>query len=181
MKRILISSMLLLAIATNVNAQESAAKTKIDEISLRTGLITKFTEYNLSPLKTSYGTSETRIKKITSNGQTSYFMQLEKKASLGSNVTYTASIAYDDLVKALNAMKTLMTEVDADAASKPDYLENKYITIDGLQVGYYVDNKGKVSWYLKPGAGQETLYVKDPNIIVDSFTQAKNKIEELKG
>lgn len=40
-------------------------------------------------------------------------------------------------------MTTLKAEVEKDIAANPDYLENKFVTVDGFQVGYYVSKEGK--------------------------------------
>ena len=65
----------------------------------------------------------------------------------GQYSTNTASIEYSDLLEVIKALKTLQSEEPKDVASNPDYLENKFITVDGFEVGYFVD-KGKSTWYL---------------------------------
>ena len=57
----------------------------------------------------------------------------------GQYSTNTASIEYSDLLEVIKALKTLQSEEPKDVASNPDYLENKFITVDGFQVGYFVD------------------------------------------
>ena len=80
-------------------------------------------------------------------------------------------------------MKTLQSEEPKDVASNPDYLENKFITVDGFEVGYFVD-KGKSTWYLKLekyGNDNNTLFIKDGSSNIETaFNDAKTKIEELK-
>jgi hypothetical protein len=129
-------------------------------------------------LKALYTNAETRIRKVKSGNTESYFYQIEKEGKYNSS---TASIEYSDLLEVIKAIKTLKTEVDADISSNPDYMENKFTTVDGLQVGYYV-SKGKATWYirLEKYGSDNTLFVADGETIDTAFTKAKNKIDELK-
>ena len=56
----------------------------------------------------------------------------------------------------------MKTEVDNDVATNPDYLENKFVTSDGFQIGYYVD-QGKTKWYLKleKYGSDNTIFIND--------------------
>ena len=57
-------------------------------------------------------------------------------------------------------------------------MENKFVTDDGFQVGYYV-SKGKVQWYLTlEKYGKSTIFISFPKINL-AFDGAKKKIEEL--
>jgi hypothetical protein len=70
----------------------------------------------------------------------------------------TASIEYTDLIEVLKALKALQNEVNNDILANPDYLENKFVTVDGFQVGYYID-KGTVHWYVRlEKYGSDTIY-----------------------
>lgn len=76
----------------------------------------------------------------------------------------------------------MKSDEEKDIASNPDYLENKFTTVDGFQVGYYVD-KGKSMWYLKLekyGSDNNTLYLRDGDIIETAFNDAKAKMDEMK-
>ena len=78
------------------------------------------------------------------------------------------------------ALAVLVSEVEADCAANPDYLENRFISEDGFQVGYYV-SKGSASWYMKlERYGKSTVFIKNAEAITSSFTAAQKKIEELK-
>lgn len=178
-------SALLMVGATTLYAQDAkkeaeAVKTKMDVFASKTGIITKFIDYKLPGIKTSFaGLSETRIRKVSSgSGTPSYFYQIEKE---GKYTTSTASIEYSDLVEVIKAMKSLKAEVEKDIASNPDYLENKFITVDGFQVGYYV-NKGKASWYLKleKYGSDNSLFIDNGDTIETAFNEAKAKIDGLK-
>jgi hypothetical protein len=74
-------------------------------------------------------------------------------------------IEYSDL------LETLKTEVNADIESNPDYMENKS-TAFRLAIMYQKANP--------LGTIHNTLFVTDGDIIETAFTNAKNKIDELK-
>lgn len=161
----------------NSKKDSDKLKTKIEQFSSQTGVITKFTDTNLSNLKASYAFAKTRIRKLNSGDIKRFFYQIEKSKKYGNT---TASIEYTDLLEVIKALNILKSEVNNDITENPDYLENKFITEDGFQVGYYVSN-GKVSWYLKLEKydSDSTLFIKDLASIELSFKEAKNKIEEL--
>lgn len=166
--------------ATSLKAQENqknAEKTKMDAFVSKTGSLLKYIDTNLPNLKTSFAASETRIRKIKSGTTTGYFYQIVKEGKYSDN---TASIEYSDLVELVKALKALQAEVETDIALNPDYMENKFITEDGFQVGYYVSN-GKASWYIKLErfGSDATLFINDGDIIETAFNNAKTKIEEL--
>lgn len=182
MKSILTVLMLLGAMSLNAQDAKKEAetvKTKMDVFASKTGTIIKFTDYKLPGLKSTYGSlSETRIRKINSGLVATYFFQIEKEGKYSSS---TASIEYSDLLEVIKALQTLKMESEKDVASNPDYLENKFVTVDGFQVGYYV-TQGKSSWYLKLDkySSDNTLFIDNVDAIEIAFNGAKAKIDELK-
>lgn len=106
------------------------------------------------------------------------FIKLKKPDKYGNS---TASIEYSDLLEVIKAFNSLKSEVENDVNTNPDYLENKFITEDGFQLGYYV-TKGKATWSIKleKYGSDKTLFIKDLEEIESNFIEAKNKIEELK-
>lgn len=185
MKRVIfLPSLIVMSMCFQLQAQdtqkeaENAAKTKMELFSSKTGVITKFIDTQLPNLSALYTSAETRIRKVKSGNTETYFYQIEKEGKYGSS---TASIEYSDLLEVIKAVKTLKSEVETDIASKPDYMENKFTTVDGFQVGYYI-SKGKATWYirLEKYGSDKTLFVTDGEIIETAFTNAKNKIDELK-
>ena len=159
--------------------ESEPAKTKMETFASKTGVLTKFTDNNLSNLKTSYTVAETRIRKINRGSDAKYFYQIEKLDKYG---TTTASIEYADLLEIIKAFNTLKSEIENDISTKPDYLENKFTTEDGFQLGYFV-SRGKATWYIKleEDGYDKTLFVTDLERIESNFIEAKNKIEELNG
>jgi hypothetical protein len=179
----LIAIMMFLIIHT-ISAQETkkeneTLKTKMDAFTSKTGALIKFTDTELAGIKDLYtGLTKTKIRKINSSNLTGYFFQIEKGSKYGSSV---ASIEYTDLLEIIKALQTLKKDVDKDLVSSPYYLENKFTTTDGFQIGYYI-SKGKVTWYIKleKFGSDNTLFIENNEIIETSFNEAKNKIEELR-
>lgn len=169
----------LLFIATVVFGQDAKeANTKMDAFASKTGVIIKYVDYSLPNLNLTYGAAETKVRKLMSGGDIGYFYQVSYK---GKYDTKTASIAYEDLIEVIKAIQTLKTESATDKSTNPDYLENKFVTDDGFQLGYYV-SYGKLKWYLvleKYGSGN-TVFINDVSTIESSFNEAKAKIESLK-
>lgn len=181
-KKLLFILVMLLGVTT-IYAQDAkkdleTVKTKMDAFASKTGAITKFTDTKLDNLTTLYGSVETRIRKVNSGTITMYFFQIEKEGKYGNS---TASIEYVDLLEVIKALGALKAEVEKDIIENPDYLENKFVTVDGFQVGYYI-NDGKCNWFLKLDkyGSNNSLFIEDVRIIERSFDEAKSKIDELK-
>lgn len=173
-----LTALAISGICQDVKKDSEAVKTKMDVFSSKTGTITKFSDTKLPNLKTSFGAAETRIRKISSGTTSAFFYQIEKEGKYNSS---TASIEYSDLIEVLKALKALKGNVEKDIISNPDYLENKFITVDGFEIGYYV-SKGKSSWYIKleKYGSDNTLFIENSDNIETAFTEAKKKIDELK-
>lgn len=167
-----------LSYGQDVKKEAESVKTKMDVFASKTGSITKFVDNKLPNLSASYGSAETRVRKITNGAATAYFYQITKE---GKNSNSVASIEYADLIELLKAVKVLKGEVVNDIAANSDYMENKFVTVDGFQVGYYV-SKGKANWYIKleKFGTDNTLFINDGDTIETAFTDAKSKIDELK-
>lgn len=180
-KFFLISTLTIMSVATygqDVKKEAENLKTKMDVFASKTGSITKFVDTKLPNLKATYGSAQTRIRKITNGTTSAFFYQIEKEGKYSSN---TASIEYSDLTEILKALKVLKTDVANDVSANPDYMENKFVTVDGFQVGYFISG-GKASWYIKleKYGSDNTLFIDNGDTIETAFTDAKNKIDELK-
>lgn len=182
MKKYLVLAFVLIVL--NNYAQETSMelekeKTKMDVFASKTGVIVKFIDSNLSGIKPSYGVlAKTRIRKVISGTTINYFFQIEKTGQYGNS---TASIEYSDLIEVSKAIQSLKAQSEKDLLLNPDYLENKFTTVDGFKVGYYIE-KEKIGWYLnlERYGSDKAVFVKDVLLIQTSFEEAKNKIEELK-
>mgnify|MGYP006087921007 FL=1 len=179
-----LSLILLVIVLSTISAFAQDAKdvnkeaTKMDAFASKTGVITKYIDYNLPNIKLTYGIAETKIRQLYSGQEIGYFYQISKE---GKYDTKTASIAYEDLIEVLKAIQSLKEESEADKILNPDYLENKFVTDDGFKIGYYVSN-GKVAWFLtleKYGSGN-TIFLNSVTDIETAFNDAKTKIETLK-
>lgn len=184
-KRILISALLLIFFVVITHAQdvkkdEKAGQTKIESFASKTGAIIKFQDSKLPDIKGMYAERvETRIREMIIGAETKFFYQIDKSSQYNSHSV--ASIEYSDLLELIKAMNALKADVEKDIVNSPDYLENKFVTSDGFEVGYYV-SKGKAVWYLKlENYGSEnTVFLKDAASIDIVFNDAKAKIEELR-
>lgn len=180
MKRIFTIIILLVTInlfSQNIKKESEKSKTKMETFASKVGVITKFTDINLEDLKTSYDVVETRIREVSSGNSKKYFYQIEKSGKYSDS---TASIEYSDLIEVIKALNSLKSNVNNDIASNPDYMENKFTTEDGFQIGYYI-SKGKVVWYIKleKYGSKNTVFIKDVSKIENTFNKAKEKIEEI--
>ncbi|TKG94116.1 hypothetical protein EYV94_15310 [Puteibacter caeruleilacunae] len=178
--KILFLLLSIIMLTSSLYAQDVKKQaTKMDEFASQTGVILKFVDYSLPKLKLTLGVAETKVRKLIKGGEARYFYQISYNTKYG---TKTASIAYEDLVEVVKALSSLKSEMDADKNANPDYLENKFVTEDGFQVGYYV-SAGKVKWYLvleRFGSGN-TVFINSAETVESAFNEAKAKIEELKG
>lgn len=154
--------------------------TKFEEFSSATGKIVKFQDYNLPNMAEGFmGSLETGIRTIMGGISNAYFYRIEDSET-SSSVSHVAMIEYSDLVAMNKALDKLCASVEADIAANPDYLENKFKTVDGFEVGYYI-SKGKASWFMKlERYKSSTVFVKNQETLVDAFKNAQAKIEELK-
>lgn len=180
-KILFISTLTSMSIATygqDIKKEAEQIKTKMDVFASKTGTITKFVDTKLPNLKATYGSAETRIRKVSNATTSAYFYQIEKAGKYSNS---TASIEYNDLVEVLKALKVLKTEVNNDISANPDYMENKFVTVDGFQVGYFVSG-GKASRYIKleKYGSESTLFIDNGETIDTAFTEAKSKLDELK-
>ena len=178
-KLILLYCILFSSLVFSQDVKTKEQQSKMLDFVSQTGVILKFEDYELPKVKLSYGIAESKIRKIISGDRQEYFLQISKK---GEYDTKVASIAYEDLLEIIKALSTLEEASQIDVTnSDSDYLENKFITEDGFQVGYYI-SKNKLVWYMKLeryGSGA-TIFLKDYNTGKSAFTEGKNKIESLK-
>jgi hypothetical protein len=181
MKRLILILTILLPMFANGQTNDAEKKqTKFEEFSSKTGKISKFIDINLPGLSQNFmGVLETGVRTIIGGDRNAYFYRIEKPET-SSSISRIAMIEYSDLVEINKALSKLISEVDADCAANPDYLENRFITEDGFQIGYYVSN-GKASWYLKlERYSNSTVFIKNSEELSTKFLNAQKKIEELK-
>jgi hypothetical protein len=181
MKNVLLLLLLALPMCMFGQADNKAKQmTKFEEFSSATGKIVKFQDYKLPNMAMSFiGSLETGIRTIMGGNSNVYFYRIEDPETSRS-VSHIAMIEYSDLVEINKALDKLCASVDTDIAANPDYLENKYRTIDGFVVGYYI-SKGEASWFMKlEKYSSSTVFVENQETLVEAFKNAQAKIEELK-
>lgn len=180
MKKLLIALALMMPMTSFAQNDSEKKLTKFEQFTSKTGRISKFYDVNMPNISLSYmGSLETGVRTLMGEQHNSYFYRIEQGETQRS-VSHIAMIEYSDLVEINKALTKLVSEVEADCAANPDYLENKFITEDGFQVGYYV-SKGKASWYLKlERYSSSTVFIKNAEDLTSNFTAAQKKIEELK-
>ncbi len=179
MKKILLTSFVVFVCSFFVFSQNvDEEKTKMEKFASKTGVVSCIQDFNLEDMYSLYGTdAKTRIRKLSSGGETLYFYQIEKE---GSYDTKIASIEYSDVVEVIKAITVLSEQQSEDKALNPDYLENKFITEDGFQVGYYVSG-GDSNWFIiLEKYGSDNTFFSIKSSIVEGFESALNKIELLK-
>ena len=181
MKRIIIFLALLsstIAFAKN-KANEDKQLTKFEQISSQTGRIVKFQDVKMPNIPLSYGGGLKTSIRLVMGDSDSFFYRIEKAES-STSLGHIAMIEYSDLVEINKALETLSSAVDDDVAANPDYLENKFRTEDGFEVGYYV-SYAKATWFIKlERYSGSTVFLKSKEDIISSFSAAQVKIEELK-
>lgn len=181
MKKLLLALILLIPLACySQNNEESKKLTKFEEFSSKTGSITKFIDVTMPGIPKSFmGSLEAGIRTIIGSQSNAYFYRIEEPETQRS-VSHIAMIEYSDLAEINKALDRLVSEVDSDIQINPDYLENKFVTEDGFQIGYYV-SKGKVTWYMSlERYSSSTVFVKNAESVISAFKNAQTKIEELK-
>jgi hypothetical protein len=143
------------------NNEEIKKLTKMDLFTSKTGSIIKYIDFSLDDIKGNYSNGETRVRKVISGESTGYFFQISKT---GKYSTKTASIEYSDLIEIIRAFNLLKESSFSDIMTKGNYLENKFITDDGFEIGYYVKNENAI-WYisLEKYGSDNSIFVRDIN------------------
>jgi hypothetical protein len=80
----------------------------------------------------------------------------------------------------IKAIDLLLQAFQSDNALKPDYLENKFVTKDGVAIGYYISSKDS-SWYINLDRykSDSTVFIKDGQILKVAFYEAQKRMDIL--
>ena len=140
-----------------------------------TGKIVKLENFNLPDLKASYEVLKTKVRRVTIQDETNYFLLLVKEDKYGDK---SSAIAEDDLEELIKAFDELIQQSENETTNS-DYFENKFTTEDGFQIGY---GGGKsILWFIKlEKYGKSTVLFKNYFDIKAIFGMAQKKIQELK-
>jgi hypothetical protein len=178
MKKLLVFSMVLVSFVSYGQEKTETFKTKTDVFLSKTGAIIKYVDYSQPNLVSKYSSCETRVRKITNATDVPLIVyQIVKEGKYGSS---TASIDYIDLIEILKAIKTLKNDVVTDVSSS-NYIENKFVSTDGFQLGYYISG-GKSVWYiqLEKYGSDKTVFIDNVDTIETAMNNAKIKMDEIK-
>ena len=169
---------LLPLLAIGQNAEKEL--TKFEAFTSKTGSITKFYDVNMPKVSTYLGGKlDASVRVVQKGSDKMYFYRLEK-AETSSSVARIAMIEYSDLVEINKAIATLVVEYSTDVAEAQDYLENKFISNDGFQVGYFISGKN-ARWFVKlERYSSSTMFFSSSDDVVETFKNAQAKIEEMK-
>ena len=177
MKRFVLLLTLLLLPALAFGQQKDG--TKIDKIRSKKGVTIRFIDYKLPAVESRFAPLKLTVKVFEAGDERQLFYEVYVNAA-DINDTNVAWIAEEDLSDMIHALQSLKQSAIKDAQSKPDYLENRFVTEDGFSVGYHI-SEGQLSWWLsfdEIGSGS-SVFFDDVATIENLFKQAKDKMDSL--
>ena len=132
----------------------------------------------LGKIKTPFCKAEAWIRTIKKEKKNHYYFQLEQTTR---KCKFKKAISYDELKKLLIALEDLQVEFMVDKKLKPDFLQNRYMTKEGLCIGYYVE-KNTTRWYvqLEPNRRDKVVLVRKVNKLEKILRKGFRKIRLLK-
>lgn len=156
-------------------AQDEAKSppTNFDEFVAKHNGFVQIEDFSLTRmiLELSYG--ETRVRKVTVNGETKLYYQVESGQ-------YNGSVAADDYPALMDAYAKLKAQAQEEKKNVHEYFVSKYVDRGGLEIGYIVERK-KLTWFMKPHRfGARTLFLKDPATMDNSLTEGAATLQKLK-
>ena len=180
MKKLLFTIGILFWISVMTFGQDTNApreQTSYDRFVSRSGAIIRFQDYSLPELKGNYGTYENRVRVLSVASETTVYYQIVNPTKYSSIV---GSISKADIVETMKAVESLLQTFQVDVASKPDYIENKFVTNDGVAIGYYVSSKGG-SWFinLDKYKSDSTIFLRDGQQLKILLESAKARMDAL--
>ena len=148
-------------------------ETKYLKFTSKRGNFVRYADHEAPEFKTSealLGSAKIRqYMDMTTNKSTCFLMITIGREKL------TEVVAYDDIVKMIDAVKTLKQQSAKDSIAGRT-LKCYYVTDDGFQIGYNI-KKDTPSWYFSVD-GDERKFSKDFDF-EQVLIEVKNKMEEL--
>jgi len=175
MKKTLILLSLLLFTLSLVAQNTNKVESKLNDITSQRGVMIKFREYSMPLLNLQYGERAVfKIRKFVQKENDVFFLNIK-------NGSASSAIPEEDLIAIIEAIKTLKLSLESDSLGSKEYLENKYITNEGIQIGYYVKGS-RVSWFFKLGGygSNNTLLIKKFSDLESLLNDVNTKIQEIK-
>lgn len=146
---------------------------------------------------------DTFVRKVDIDNTTKFFYVLKVYQVISKDIhsslkpVFVTVISDDDLIKMNNGLKELLVEEDAlwkGGLSKIDYIEKKYVSTNGLEIGFCVD-KGRLEWFVESDyygtingwnlkervLNDKAFSINSGSFLEDSFSKALAKINGLKG
>tara|TARA_B110000438_G_scaffold277968_1_gene301052 strand:+ start:1076 stop:1609 length:534 start_codon:yes stop_codon:yes gene_type:complete len=175
MKNVILIGFIYIGLVSQSFSQDEKSLSKMEQFVSNAGQIIKFENYNLPDLKGSYAVLKTKVRRVYAGGETKYYFIMVKEDKYGNKTAY---IAEEDLVEIEKALDQLIIQSENEE-SNSDYLENKFTSEDGFQIGYW---KGKsLKWFVtleKYGSSSTSFNgYADLKAIIG---MAQKKIQELK-
>ncbi|MBK6915299.1 MAG: hypothetical protein IPH11_17150 [Ignavibacteriales bacterium] len=169
---------ILFILGTSIFAQEiTKEESKFNQLASKTGTIIKFIDYKLSRLEfIGGGSANSTVRKLIINNEPHYFYYISIHSRWGNDVALT----YDDFLALSEAMEKLKKDSAQDLALHLYYLENKFITEDGFELGYSIDSD-KLTWYLVDNrfTSKNILLLSNLEILENSMKLAEQKFKIL--
>ena len=148
-------------------------ETKYRKFTSKRGNFVRYADHEAPEFKTRealLGSAKIRqYMDMTTNKSTCFLMITIGREKL------TEVVAYDDIVKIIDAVKTLKQQAAKDSIAGRT-LKCYYVTDDGFQIGYNI-KKDTPSWYFSVD-GDERKFSKDFDF-EQVLIEVKNKMEEL--
>ena len=169
-----------LLLTNTVYPQEKNELSRIDKIISEAGKIIRYDDYKLPDIKGSYGEGKLEVKvRVVNTGSTpySYFVLISRKTKYD---TKRASISEEELTDVIEAFDSLV-KMSITESTTSSYANIKYVSEEGFQMGYYVDEKRNSHWFVtleKYGTGN-TFFLKKPEELKEVLLAAQKKIKDL--
>lgn len=180
MRLLFIISMTMVLSSFSYAQTDSDKTSSYDQLTDRTGEIVKFIDFNqvkLPLLPATYANTE--VRKVIVDDATNYFYRIVYRDIKGD--AWSTSISYKDLKEVITAFEHLVKSSVTDLTIPGDYLENKYRSEDGFEIGYYIKEK-KISWFIELHRHvlDRTVFIKDVNKLKEALDFALFTINNLK-
>jgi len=177
-KMMVLLVVMIMSVVSSFAQSQDKKETSYDQFISQSGKIISFLDYKLPPIRGAYSTYECKIRVLKAGDKTTYYYQVAVKGKYSDVV---GSIEENDLNEMAKALDSLLIMYIQDKKTPADYMENKYVTNDGVELGYYISGSDS-SWYLglSKYKSDSTAFIKDGEIIKIAIKMAQDKIKTLK-
>ena len=158
-------------------SQDEKALTKMDRFISNVGTIIKLENYKLSSVEAYSEVISAKVRRATSKDEVAFYLMFIKEDKYGNK---SAAIAEDDLKDIMSALDNLIDK-SKNETSTADYLENKFTTEDGFQIGYGGSDPKVPLWFMTlEKYGKSTILFKSSEPIKKALQEGMDKINSLK-